>query len=135
MAEFERFRKAKKAFENGGDKPAEIAFVGGSSMWRGREPNTSPITLHVHGNINITPQEWKRQMAQIIEHGQTLGHLSDEPEEPGFYWVKIALDPDTDEEWANDYQPARWTGERWAILDSPEWAVTWVGPKIEDYKP
>ena len=58
-----------------------------------------------------------------------------------FYWVVPTLDPDTDEEWELEKQPARFIdhegecGERWHCLniDGPsEWPMRWVGPRIEE---
>lgn len=57
---------------------------------------------------------------------------------PGaFYWVRITLDPDTDdsEQWMNGEQPARYDGAgRWHFLgleDASDWPVIWVGDEIQ----
>jgi hypothetical protein len=59
-----------------------------------------------------------------------------------FYWVLPVLDPDTNEAWERDDQPARFAGRRedgtllWHCLnveaDGPsDWPMRWIGPKIE----
>lgn len=61
---------------------------------------------------------------------------------PGkFYWVLIAFDPDTDEAWVNQKQPARFVGytsdeqEIFQFIgrDSDEdfWPVRWIGEEIK----
>ncbi len=59
---------------------------------------------------------------------------------PGrFYWTIPANDPDTDEEWEHDQQPARFARYRedgtplWHCLNvqgESEWPMRWVGPEI-----
>lgn len=64
---------------------------------------------------------------------------------PGsFYWAIPAFDPDTDEEWQNQKQPARYAGldEKgqelwfWPGVDgdrpngASDWPAIWVGPEI-----
>jgi hypothetical protein len=59
---------------------------------------------------------------------------------PGaFYWALPVLDPDTDEEWQNQPQPARYVGltpdclDMWVWLGVEgvsEWPARWVGKEI-----
>lgn len=61
-------------------------------------------------------------------------NLTDEERarEPGFYWVLPTFDVDSDaDEWSQKHQPAYWTGDRWAMLDTDEWYPIWVGDRIE----
>lgn len=60
---------------------------------------------------------------------------------PGrFYWVKIAYDPDTNNKWENEDQPARFSHKNkdgiliWNYLninDNNEWPVIWIGNEIK----
>lgn len=71
--------------------------------------------------------------------------LENAQREPGFYWVLPVHDVDADtwdhddtdgsnericNHWSNQEQPAYWTGERWALLDTESWSVRWVGEQI-----
>lgn len=56
--------------------------------------------------------------------------------EPGFYWVLPVFDVDSDaDSWRQHEQPAYWDGERWAMLDTEDWAVRWVGSRIASTRP
>lgn len=56
--------------------------------------------------------------------------------EPGFYWVLPVFDVDSDaDSWRQHEQPAYWDGERWAMLDTEDWAVRWVGSRIASNRP
>ena len=59
---------------------------------------------------------------------------------PGaFYWALPVFDPDTDEEWVNKEQPARFVGygtygeELWTWLDvnGIHWPCRWHGDEIK----
>lgn len=61
-----------------------------------------------------------------------------------FYWVRPALDPDSDEQWENEDQPARFCGyderetELWCYLSTGEptdWPAIWVGDEIIKTEP
>jgi len=59
--------------------------------------------------------------------------MSEQLKPGAFYWALPAFDPDTDEEWVNQPQPARYEGDsRWTWLGSEneEWPARWVGPEI-----
>ena len=56
-----------------------------------------------------------------------------------FYWVKPVLDPDREEEWELDYQPARYAGKNaagediWHCLNLDgvsNWPMRWIGTEI-----
>lgn len=56
-----------------------------------------------------------------------------------FYWVHVAFDPDTNQEWENREMPARFSGYAadgkllWNFLNQEgvsDWAVRWIGPEI-----
>lgn len=58
--------------------------------------------------------------------------------EGAFYWIIPAFDPDTDLEWENAVQPARFDGyvdgePRWHCLNLDgvsDWPAIYVGPEI-----
>lgn len=55
---------------------------------------------------------------------------------PGrFYWAIPVFDVDTDENWINDPQPARYVGNdtwQWIDTEGDEWPAGWVGAEITD---
>jgi len=58
--------------------------------------------------------------------------------EGAYYWVLIALDPDAIEPWENEEMPARYAGNgAWYYINQEgavseaDWAVRWIGPRIE----
>lgn len=57
-----------------------------------------------------------------------------------FYWVIPVFDPDTDDAWEHDQQPARFAGRSesgellWnylAIDGNSVWSVRWIGEEID----
>jgi len=56
------------------------------------------------------------------------------PQNGKFYWVRIANDPDTDDAWVNEAQPALYFNDKWILLgvdsDESDWPVIWVGSEI-----
>ena len=56
-----------------------------------------------------------------------------------FYWVLPVLDVDTDKEWVNEPQPARFAGRKtdgtglWDCLgldETSDWPMRWIGKEI-----
>jgi hypothetical protein len=51
-----------------------------------------------------------------------------------FYWMLPVLDPDTDNQWENEPQPARYEGDgKWTCLGIDgisDWPARWIGDEI-----
>ena len=72
---------------------------------------------------------------EVASTGQRADNVQGQLVVGKFYWVWIALDPDAEHEWDNDFMPARFAGydeqggETWNFLDSE--AIQWATRSID----
>lgn len=84
--------------------------------------------LRAHGLLGIALKRYGE--------GATIrnGKIIIEPKVGCFYWILPVFDPDTDNEWENEPQPARYEGDgRWTCLGIEgisNWPARWVGDKL-----